>query len=56
MSFKKYFTVNKTTGKLTVKKGLAKGTHEATVIVEAVGNANYNASTAKKVSFRVTVK
>ena len=55
-SFKKYFTINKTTGKLTVKKGLKKGTYKVAVAVKASGNANYKASAAKTVTFKVVVK
>ena len=55
-SFKKYFAINKTTGKVTVKKGLAKGTYKVAVKVKAKGNANYKASAWKSVTFKVRVK
>jgi len=55
-SFKKYFAINKTTGKVTVKKGLKKGTYKVQVKVKALGNANYNASAWKTVTFKVVVK
>lgn len=55
-SFKKYFKVNKTTGKVTVKKGLGKGTYKVKVKVKAKGNSNYKASAWKTVTFTVKVK
>ncbi len=55
-SFKKYFTINKSTGKVTVKKGLKKGTYKVKVKVKALGNSNYNASAVKTVTFKVKVK
>ena len=55
-SFKKYFAINKTTGKVTIKKGLAKGTYKVTVKLKAAGNTNYKASAEKKVTFTVKVK
>ena len=36
-------TVNKTTGNLTVKKGLKKGSYKVTVKVTAQGTSNYKA-------------
>lgn len=53
--FKKYFTVNATTGKITVKKGLKKGTYKVKVKVTAAGNSNYKALT-KTVTVTVKVK
>lgn len=47
------FTVNKTTGKITVKKGLKKGTYRVWVKVKAAGNATYKPLTKKG---RVTIK
>lgn len=35
------FTINKSTGKVTVAKGLAKGTYKLTVKAQAAGNTNY---------------
>ena len=55
-SFKKYFTINKSTGKVTVKKGLKKGAYRVKVKVRAAGNANYLASAGKAVTFTVKVK
>ena len=54
-SFKKYFKVNTTTGKITVKKGLKKGTYKLKVNVTAAGNANYEPMT-KTVTVKVKVK
>ena len=55
-SFKKYFKINKTTGKVTVKKGLKKGKYKVKVKVKAAGNANYNASAVKTVTFTIKIK
>jgi|GEM_PF-4996198 len=52
----KKITINKTTGKVKVKKGLKKGTYKVKVKVQAAGNANYNASPVKTVTFKVKVK
>lgn len=38
---KKYFSINKKTGKLTVKKGLKAGTYKLTIRVTAYGNSSY---------------
>ncbi|MCR4710489.1 MAG: hypothetical protein K5653_09580 [Clostridiales bacterium] len=46
--------INKTTGKVTVKKGLKKGTYSVKVKVKAAGNSNYKALT-KSVTFKVKV-
>ena len=54
--FKKYFAVNTKTGKITVKKGLKKGTYKVKVKVKAAGNANYKASKEKTVTVTVKVK
>ena len=48
-------SVNKSTGKITVAKGTAKGTHTATIKVSAAGDTNHN-SLNKTVTVRVTVK
>ncbi len=53
--YKRYFKVNSKTGKLTVKKGLRKGTYVVKVKVMAAGNSNYNAS-AKTVKYTIRVK
>ena len=55
-SFKKYFKINKTTGKVTVKKRLKKGTYKVKVKVKAAGNVNYKPSAVKTVTFTVKVK
>ncbi len=55
-SFKRYFAVNKTTGKLTVKKGLKKGTYKVVVKAKAAGNSNYKASAQKAVTITITVR
>ena len=55
VSGNKKITINKKTGKVTVKKGLKKGTYKVTVKVKAAGNANYKAAT-RKVSFKIRVK
>ncbi len=47
----KKFTVNKKTGKITVKKGVKKGTYRVTIRVTAAGTADY-----KPLSRTVTVK
>ena len=52
----KKIVINKTTGKVTVKKGLKKGTYKVKVKVRADGNANYKASAWKTVTFGVRVK
>ena len=53
---KKYFRIKKTTGRVTVKKGLKKGTYKAKVKIKAAGNSNYKASTVKTVMITVKVK
>ena len=52
----KKITINKKTGKVTVKKGLKKGTYKVKVKVKAKGNANYKASKWKTVIFKIKVK
>ena len=52
----KKITIAKTTGKVTVKKGLKKGTYKVRVKVKAAGNANYKASAVKTVTFKIKVK
>ena len=51
----KKITINKTTGKVTVKKKLKKGTYKVKVAVTAAGNSNYKAVT-KTVTFKIKVK
>jgi len=48
-------TVNKTTGKVTVKKGTKKGTYTIKIKVTAAGNANYKALT-KTIACKIVVK
>ena len=55
-NFKKSFKVNKTSGKVTVKKKLKRGLYKVTVKVRAAGNANYKASAVKAVTFKVKIK
>ena len=55
-SYKKYFKINETTGRVAVKKGLKKGTYKITVKVKAAGNSNYKASGYKTVTFTIKVK
>ena len=49
------FTVNKTNGKITVKKGLRKGTYKIKVKISAKAKGNYNAG-SKTVTVTVKVK
>ena len=51
----KKIKVNKKTGKLTLKKGLKKGTYKVKVKVKAAGNSNYKAKT-KTVTVKIVVK
>lgn len=55
VSGNKKITINKNTGKITVKKGLKKGTYKAKVKVKASGDANYK-SASRAVTFKVKVK
>ncbi len=55
-SFLTYFTINKTTGAIIVKKGLAKGTYAVKIQVKAAGNANYKASALKTVTVYIKVQ
>ena len=48
-------TVNKTTGKVTVRKGTKKGTYTIKIKVTAAGNTNYKAG-SKTVTCKVVVK
>lgn len=52
----KKITIAKKTGKVTVKKGLKRGTYKVKVKVKAAGTANYKASAWKVVTFTVTVR
>lgn len=51
----KNITINVKTGKVTVKKGLKKGTYKVKVNVKAAGSPNYNAVT-RAVTFTIKVK
>ena len=48
-------TINKSTGKVTIKKGLKKGTYSIKVTVKAAGNSEYSAKSVTK-TFKVRVK
>lgn len=52
----KKITIAKKTGRVTVKKGLKKGTYKVNVKVKAKGNANYKASPWKTVTFKIKVR
>ena len=52
----KKITVNKKTGKITLKKGLAKGTYKVKVKVKAAATSKYKASKAKTVTVTIKVK
>ena len=51
----KKITINKKTGKITVKKGLKKGTYKLKVDVKAAGSGSY-ASATKNVTVKIKVK
>ena len=57
-SFKKYFRINRTTGKVTIRKNrkMKKGTYKVKVKVTAAGNTNYKESAVRTVTFKVRVK
>ena len=52
----KKITINKTTGKVTVKKGLKKGTYTVKVKIQAAGDDHHDKSAWKTVTFKVKVK
>ena len=54
--FKKYFSIDAKSGKVTVKKGLKKGKYTVKVKVTAAANATYKAAKAKMITLTVTVK
>ena len=56
VSGNKKITINKKTGKVTIKKGLRKGTYKVTVKVAASGNSTYKPSPARKVTFKIKIK
>lgn len=53
--YAKKFTINKKTGKITVKKGVKKGLYKVTVRVKAAGNGSYLPA-SKKVVVKIRVK
>ena len=53
--FKKYFKINKKTGKILVKKGLKKGKYKLSIKVRAAGDISYKAA-VKTVKVTVKVK
>ncbi|MDO4870098.1 MAG: hypothetical protein Q4A65_07455 [Bacillota bacterium] len=55
LSGNKKITINETTGKVTVKKKLKKGTYKVTALVKAAGDDTYKAA-EKEVSFKIRVK
>ena len=55
-SFKKYFKISASTGKLTVKKKLKKGTYKVKVRVQASGDKMFRASPVKTVTIKIKVK
>ena len=55
LSGNKKISVSAKTGKVTVKKGLKKGTYKVKLRVTAAGSANYMA-VSKTVTFKVKVK
>ena len=52
---KKKFSVNSKTGKVTVKKGLKKGTYSVKVKITAKGDKNHNLGT-KTITAKIKVK
>ena len=54
-AYKGYFSINKNTGVITVKKGLPKGSYKLKVRIKAAGTANYN-GLSKVVVLRAEVK
>lgn len=56
VSGNKKITINKKTGKVTIKKNLNKGTYKVTVKDKAAGDKNYKASAWKKVTFKLKVR
>ena len=55
-SFKKYFKVDASTGRVTVKKKLKKGTYTMQLAVQASGDASYEASAPQAVMVKIKVK
>lgn len=55
-SYKKYFSINSSSGKLTIKKKLRKGTYTLKVKVKAKGNNTNDPSSLKTVTIKIKVK
>lgn len=53
--YRKFFKMSSKTGKLTIKKGLKKGTYKLKVNVSAAGNSNYLPAT-KTVTLKIKIK
>ncbi len=53
---KKYINIASKSGKVTVKKGMKRGAYKVRVKVKAGGNANYQPSAWKTVTFKIRVK
>ena len=56
VSGNKKIKINKKTGKITVKKGLKKGTYKVKVKIKAAGNKNFKSSGCKQETFNIMVK
>ena len=56
VSGNKKITINKTTGKVSVKKKLKRGTYKIKVKVMSSGNGTYKASSWKTVKFKIKVR
>lgn len=54
--FKKYFKINRKTGKIRIKKKLRKGKYTLKVRIIAAGDAEYKASASKVVTIKIRVK
>ena len=52
----KKITINARSGRVTVKKGLKKGTYRVKVKVMAAGNENYDPSAWKTATVRIRIK
>ena len=54
-SGQKKIVIAKKTGRVTVKKGLKKGTYRIKVKVQAAGNSSYLPSSVKTVTFKIKI-
>ena len=52
----KKITIAKKTGKVTVRKGLKKGTYKVKIKVKAAGTGNYKPSAWKTVTLKIRVQ